>query len=268
MKINEIIKNINEIIEEAVKDKIFLVYLIITLTVVFLGLVLNLGKLEFMVLILVINISLVSYVVFSLLEDEKRKLKMGAILILNFFLSMIIGYLLFCTKPKFSLPLLWQRIGDSQSHIYLFCLLLIPILVVLLKILFKKGRALTGGIASGHVAYSVSVLILTMNAFQGKGYLYFLLLFTVGIVAYSRVKSLSTWSLGAKITLGSLVVSASLLVVLRSINMQIPIVLIIAQIVLVLLTIRGLNSKKTHCIPEIFWGSLIGALTFFILMLF
>ncbi len=268
MKIDKIVEKINEIIEEAFQDKLFLLYLIITLTVVFLGLMLNLDRLEFMVLILVINISLVSYVIFSLLEDGKKKLKMGAILILNFFLSMIIGYLLFCTKPKFSLPLLWQRISDSQSHIYLFCLLLIPILAVLLKILFKKGKALTGGIVSGHVAYSVSVLILTMNSFQGKSYLYLFLLFAIGVVAYSRVKSLSTWSLGAKITLGSFAVLPPSLAILQSIDMQIPIVLIIAQIVLVLLAIKGLNSKKAHRPQEIIWGGLVGVLAFFVLMLF
>lgn len=270
MKIDKMVEKINKIVEEAVKDKVLLLHIIIAIGIIFLGLVMNLAKIEFMILILVVSNSLRSSINFSLIKDPQKRIRKGAVLIFNAVFALIIGYILFCTDTKLSIPLLLERISYSKSHTYLLCLLLIPSLVILLKILLKKGRALTGGIISGHAAYCTTVLILTMDSLkeQTHPHLFLFLIPAIALIITSRLESLFKLNFGLKILIGFFSVSSALIILIHSIIFNVPAMLILAQGILIFLTIKARSSKKVHRPQEIIWGVLIGSLSFFVLLLF
>lgn len=67
------------------------------------------------------------------------------------------GYLLFSRHVNLSIVSGLNRIKDSPLHITIIALIIVFSLVMLIKILFKRGTPLRGGMPSGHAALAFAV---------------------------------------------------------------------------------------------------------------
>nr|WP_307774437.1 diacylglycerol kinase [uncultured Cetobacterium sp.] len=66
--------------------------------------------------------------------------------------SVFVGYLVFHNKINDKFGKFFQLLKGSYANVMVFILIFIVIIVIFLKVVFKKGRPLKGGIPSGHSA--------------------------------------------------------------------------------------------------------------------
>ena len=105
--------------------------------------------------------------------------------------SVVIGYLVFGEHVKNRGGYLFDILRGSYSHMTVFVLVLVSVLVVALKSFFykeHKGTPIQGGMPSGHSALAFSVFGIVLDLTDNIA-LRFLVLFLAILVAQSRVKN-------------------------------------------------------------------------------
>lgn len=105
--------------------------------------------------------------------------------------SVIIGYLVFGEHLKNRGERLFNILKASYSHMTVFILVLVSVLVIALKTFFykeHKGSPIQGGMPSGHSALAFSVFGIVLELTDNIA-LRFLVLFLAVLVAQSRVKN-------------------------------------------------------------------------------
>ncbi len=73
-------------------------------------------------------------------------------------LSVIVGYFIFYDRVSTSLAIGIIRIKQAPMHITVISIILISIIVLIIKSIFKKGTPFSGGMPSGHSAISFSAV--------------------------------------------------------------------------------------------------------------
>ncbi len=96
-------------------------------------------------------------------------------------------YLIFKGKILRELSFLFRNLKNSYANLTFFILILIVVVVIILKVYFKKGTPLRGGIPSGHSALAgalfMGIFFLTDNA-----KIFYLAMFLFILVLQSRVE--------------------------------------------------------------------------------
>lgn len=105
--------------------------------------------------------------------------------------SVIIGYLVFGEHLKNKGQYLFDILRGSYSHMTVFILVLVSVLVIALKTLFykeHKGTPIQGGMPSGHAALAFSIFGIVLEITNNVA-IRFLVLFLAVLVAQSRIKN-------------------------------------------------------------------------------
>lgn len=105
--------------------------------------------------------------------------------------AVVIGYLVFGEHLKRDGQNLFNIVRGSYSHMTVFILVLVSVLVIALKTLFYKehrGTPIQGGMPSGHSALAFSVFGIVLEITENIA-LRFLVLFLAVLVAQSRIKN-------------------------------------------------------------------------------
>lgn len=105
--------------------------------------------------------------------------------------SVVIGYLIFGEHLKSHGENLFHVLRGSYSHMTVFVLVLVSIIVIALKTFFykeHKGTPIQGGMPSGHSALAFSVFGIVLDITDNIA-IRFLVLFLAILVAQSRVKN-------------------------------------------------------------------------------
>ncbi len=105
--------------------------------------------------------------------------------------SVVIGYLIFGEHLKSKGQSLFHIVRGSYSHMTVFILILVCIIVIALKTFFykeHKGTPIQGGMPSGHSALAFSVFGIVLEITDNVA-LRFLVLFLAILVGQSRVKN-------------------------------------------------------------------------------
>ena len=101
--------------------------------------------------------------------------------------ALLVGYIIFEKKITFQLRSAFYIFKRSYQHTALSIFVIIIIIVICLKLLFKKGTPLRGGIPSGHSALASSIFtIITFLTNNPK--IFFLSLILVVLVMHSRIE--------------------------------------------------------------------------------
>ncbi len=155
---------------------------------------------------------------------------------------------------------LGNRANGSESLIYIVILYFPPITVWIIKSLKNSGNSWSGGLISGHSAYAVAVALSTDNALPEIPKLIILLLVILPMlfVIKSRFTNNST-----PIAIGGLILGVlfqfiiiSLLCVYQK-NWS----LILANTILLLLTIESYFVDNVHQKTEVIWGMALGLIS-------
>lgn len=263
-RLNKFIDEMNSVIKELFRNKVFLLYIIVAITILILGSIVDLENGKFIDLVIAVTISLcaaINYYFAYKSGDSDKKMKAGLMLFIVGITSMFIGYLIFYRTGILSPKILYNKIANSSSHIYLLCITATPIVVVLMKIVLKSGKALTGGIVSGHAAYATSVLIITADALSPfHFFISFLLIPSLLVIIISRCKYASHLGYRAILSVSVIASILNLTVIYHCISQKAPAILILSQIILIALVLRTIKAKPTHREREIFLGIAIGLL--------
>ena len=195
------------------------IHFLLAVLILLLGIYLNFTGLEIMILCVAIAFVLLSEMVNTALEltidlvSDKfhplaRKIKdvsAGAVLIASLN-ALIVGYLLFSERLKFSVEYGILRIKQSPWHITFISLIIVLALVVTFKVFFHKGTPMRGGMPSGHSAAAFSMWTVIVLS-TGNGLIMVLSLVMAILIARSRLsRSIhNVWEIVAGGALGILV---------------------------------------------------------------
>lgn len=105
--------------------------------------------------------------------------------------SVVIGYLVFAEHLKNHGQYLFDILRGSYSHMTVFILVLVSVLVIGLKTVFyreHRGTPIQGGMPSGHSALAFSVFGIVLDITDNVA-IRFLVLFLAILVAQSRIKN-------------------------------------------------------------------------------
>lgn len=119
--------------------------------------------------------------------------------------AVISGYLLFIRHLKFSLVGGLGRLKNSPLHVTIISLITVLALVMLGKVIFRKGTPLRGGMPSGHSAIAFSIW--TIIAFSTSNPMIIILSLVMAIaIARSRYEERvhTLWEISAGSLLGFL----------------------------------------------------------------
>lgn len=189
------------------------------LFIIILSIVLNVSRIELMILSISITLVLVTEMINTAAENiinivktkyhplakVVKDISAGAVLTcaIN---AIIVGYLIFSTKMPFDIVRGISRLRNSPVNITFISLIIVFSLVIIGKVFFHKGTPLKGGMPSGHAALAFSmwtiILFLTKDALISM--LAFLMAF---LIARSRVNRRihNIWEVLAGALLGILV---------------------------------------------------------------
>lgn len=192
---------IEGIIQSIKNERHMKVHLVMTVVVIIATLILNLTKLEIALIAISISIVWIAEIINTAIEavvdmyiqeyHDLAKLAKdagaGAVFIaaVN---SIIVGYLVMYNHFELFSKAEIHRLKSSPVHASAVALLLVVVIVIGLKALFRKGTPLRGGMPSGHsaVAFSVWVSIFFIN---DNIYITLLTFFLACMVAQTRVKA-------------------------------------------------------------------------------
>lgn len=196
------------------------IHFIVGVLVLLLGVYLNFGRVEVMILCLTIGFVLVAEMFNTVVEflldrvidapDQKTRvikdISAGTVLVASIN-AVIVAYFLFFKYGAFSeFSKGMLRLRQSDWHITFLILILVAAAVILSKAILHKGTPLRGGMPSGHAAMSFSMC--TIIALVSANALVSLLAFILAIlVSQSRIrKGLHTmWEVFAGALLGALI---------------------------------------------------------------
>ncbi|MGF6906178.1 diacylglycerol kinase [Fusobacterium sp. PH5-44] len=153
-----------------------------TVIIIVLCLLMNLPKLDILLLSISISLVWVTELIntaietavdlvtteFNLLAKRAKDVASGAVLV-SAINALIVGFFVFEKKIEVNFVESFYRIRGSNQRMLLFILLVIVILVISLKIIFKRGTPLSGGLPSGHSALGASlftIIVSLTNSYQ------------------------------------------------------------------------------------------------------
>jgi len=165
-----------------------------------LGIILNFGYIELMILCLTIAFVLfaemfntaIEYTVDLVTSKEYHPLARivkdigaGAVL-LSAMTAAIIGYILFASRAGIRIEDNIMKIRGSSWHITFIIFIIILVIVVLSKLFLNKGTPLRGGMPSGHSAIAFSIWAV-ISLLYPNGLVIFLVFILAFLVARSRI---------------------------------------------------------------------------------
>lgn len=178
------------------------IHFIITLFVLALCLILDLSRLEVVMIFFAIALVVVAEMINTAIEALVNLLTLshhplakiakdvaaGGVLIATINALAVSYLILFTSMKKPILEMVWRKARESWAHITIIIIFITVIVVGVGKALSKKGTFMQGGLVSGHaaVAFGVStaILLATKNIFVT-----FLAFFLAVLVAQSRVEA-------------------------------------------------------------------------------
>jgi len=164
------------------------------------GIILNFGYIELMILCLTIAFVLfaemfntaIEYTVDLVTSKEYHPLARivkdigaGAVL-LSAMTAAIIGYILFASRAGIRIEDNIMKIRGSSWHITFIIFIIILVIVVLSKLFLNKGTPLRGGMPSGHSAIAFSIWAV-ISLLYPNGLVIFLVFILAFLVARSRI---------------------------------------------------------------------------------
>ena len=177
------------------------IHFIVAATIILLGLILGISRLEWIIILLTISIVVVAEMVNTAIElsmDLKsdsyhplarlaKDVAAGGVLISSL-ISVVVGYLIFFDRFRLMMRQGMERVRLFPTYLTLATLIIVVIAVIAGKAFFGKGKPLRGGIPSGHsaVAYSMWVVITFITENPLVSLIGFLLAF---LVAAGRVEA-------------------------------------------------------------------------------
>lgn len=196
------------------------IHLAVGATVIVLGMVLSLDRVDFILLLSAVTLVLVAEMFNTSIElavdiftkefhhmaKMAKDIAAGCVFITAVY-AVIVGYLVFSNTLKIiNISDVLLKIRRSPWHITAIALALIVGMVIALKALFNKGTPLRGGMPSGHSAVGFSIF--TVTAFLSDDIMVIGLVFIMAVLlASSRIrKGLHTiWEVIAGSVIGILV---------------------------------------------------------------
>ncbi len=146
------------------------------------------------------------------LAKKAKDASAGAVLLtaLN---AVIVGYIVFSNLIKKKLSTSFMVLKTSYQHKTVFIFIIVLTVIILLKLIFKKGTPLRGGIPSGHSALAGSIFML-ITYLTDSSKIFFLTLIMLILVLQSRVEgkihtffeTIAGGVLGIAITYGVLII--------------------------------------------------------------
>lgn len=147
-----------------------------TVIIIVLCLLMNLPKLDILLLSISITLVWITELIntaleatvdlvtteYNLLAKRAKDIASGAVLVASIN-ALIVGFFVFEKKIEINFIESFYRIRNSHQRMFLFILLVIIILVISLKLIFKKGTPLSGGIPSGHSALGASLFTIIIS---------------------------------------------------------------------------------------------------------
>ena len=189
------------------------------LFIIILSVALNVSRIELMILTLTVTLVLIMEMINTAIENIINIIKTkyhpvakvvkdisAAAVLASAINALVVGYIFFSTKIPFDFKTGVLRLRNSSADLTFLCLALVIILVVLIKVLFRRGTPLKGGMPSGHAALSFAmwtiIVLLTKNLLVAL--LAFLMAF---LIARSRIhkKIHNFWEVVAGALLGVVV---------------------------------------------------------------
>lgn len=204
MKQQNLVESFNSAIEGFVyvfkSQRNMRLHFVVALVAILLGIVLNFTYIEFMILCLTIAFVLFAEMfntaiehTIDLIKEEFHPLARivkdicaGAVL-LSASSAIIVGYILFVSRLGMRIEGNIVKIRGSSWHITFIVLLVILVLVVLSKIVFRSGTPLRGGMPSGHSAIAFSIWT-ALSLLYPNSLVIFLVFFLALLVSRSRVR--------------------------------------------------------------------------------
>ncbi|ERM92080.1 diacylglycerol kinase [Caldanaerobacter subterraneus] len=176
------------------------IHFAIAIAVLFFCLFLDLTRVEFVIILFTISLVLIAEMINTAIETTidmlvknynpmakiAKNVAAGAVLIaaVN---SMLVAYLIFFDRVNPWTKIVLVKIRESPIHVTVISILVVVFLTLILKVYFKKGTPMRGGMPSAHsaIAFSVATAITFMTANAFISTLSFLLAL---MVAESRVE--------------------------------------------------------------------------------
>lgn len=176
------------------------IHFAIAMAVMFFCLFLDLTRVEFVIILFAISLVLIAEMINTAIETTidmlvrnynpmakiAKNVAAGAVLIaaVN---SVLVAYLIFFDRVNPWTKILLVKIRESPIHVTVISILVVVFLTLILKVYFKKGTPMRGGMPSAHsaIAFSVATAITFMTANAFISTLSFLLAL---MVAESRVE--------------------------------------------------------------------------------
>jgi len=176
------------------------IHFAIAIAVLFFCLFLDLTRVEFVIILFTISLVLIAEMINTAIETTidmlvrnynpmakiAKNVAAGAVLIaaVN---SVLVAYLIFFDRVNPWTKIVLVKIRESPIHVTVISILVVVFLTLILKVYFKKGTPMRGGMPSAHsaIAFSVATAITFMTANAFISTLSFLLAL---MVAESRVE--------------------------------------------------------------------------------
>lgn len=176
------------------------IHFAIAMAVLFFCLFLDLTRVEFVIILFTISLVLIAEMINTAIETTidmlvknynpmakiAKNVAAGAVLIaaVN---SVLVAYLIFFDRVNPWTKIVLVKIRESPIHVTVISILVVVFLTLILKVYFKKGTPMRGGMPSAHsaIAFSVATAITFMTANAFISTLSFLLAL---MVAESRVE--------------------------------------------------------------------------------
>lgn len=161
---------INGIIYTLKYERNMKIHIATAFAVLVLGLFFKLSKLEFLIICMTIAVVIICELFNTAIEmlmdiivdvyHPKAKIvkdiSAGAVLV-SAFVALIVGYIIFFDKMGIELDTGIRMLRHYPWHLTVIALLLVILLVLIFKAIFKKGTPFHGGMPSGHSAAAFSV---------------------------------------------------------------------------------------------------------------
>ena len=196
------------------------IHFVIGAAVIILGLIVGLTTVEFILLLSAVTLVIVAEMFNTALElavdiftkefhhmaKLAKDIAAGCVFVTAVY-AVVVGYLIFFRTVKIlDLPEGISRIRQSPWHITFIALVAVIFLVIIIKILLRRGTPLRGGWPSGHSALGFSVFTV-ITLLSGNGVVSTLAFLMAMLLAISRVrKGLHTvWEAVAGSVIGILV---------------------------------------------------------------
>lgn len=158
------------------------IHFAIAILVLFFCLFLDLSRVEFVIILFTISLVIISEMINTVIETiidmmvknynplakVAKNVAAGAVLIaaIN---AIIVAYLIFFDRVNPWTKIILIKLRESPIHITVISLLVVVFLTVVLKVYFKKGTPMRGGMPSAHSAIAfataTAITFMTANAF-------------------------------------------------------------------------------------------------------